>query len=152
MTLRTFHSPIGWICVEGNANEIVSISYADKEPETIGDEDEAVNEGIAQLKEYFAGELKTFSFRLRHQGTAFQQQVWHALQTIPLGETRSYQAIAQLIDKPKACRAVGNANHHNPFPIVVPCHRVIGTSGLLSGYNGGIERKQWLLSHENAQV
>jgi len=152
MTLRTFHSPIGWICVEGNANEIVSISYADKEPETIGDEDEAVNEGIAQLKEYFAGELKTFSLRLRHQGTAFQQQVWHALQTIPLGETRSYQAIAQLIDKPKACRAVGNANHHNPFPIVVPCHRVIGTSGLLSGYNGGIERKQWLLSHENAQV
>jgi methylated-DNA-[protein]-cysteine S-methyltransferase len=152
MTLRSFHSPIGWICVKGDANEIISISYADNEPEIIGDEDEAVNEGIVQLKDYFAGQRKTFSLRLRLQGTTFQQQVWLALQTIPFGETRSYQTMAQLIDTPKACRAVGNANHHNPFPIVVPCHRVIGTSGLLSGYNGGIGRKKWLLAHENVQV
>ena len=152
MTQRSFESPIGWINVKGFANEIVSISFAEQEPETIGDEDEAVNEGIAQLKDYFVGERRTFSLRLSHQGTAFQQKVWQALQTIPFGETRSYQTIAQLIDRPKAYRAVGNANHHNPFPIVVPCHRVIGTSGLLSGYNGGIERKKWLLAHENAQV
>lgn len=152
MTQRSFEAPIGWICVKGLANEIISISFAEQEPETIGDEDEAVNEGIAQLKDYFAGERRTFSLRLRHQGTAFQQQVWRALQTIPFGETRSYQNVAQLIDKPKACRAVGNANHHNPYPIVVPCHRVIGTSGLLSGYNGGIERKKWLLAHETIQV
>ncbi len=152
MTLRSFESPIGWISVEGLANEIVSISFAEQKPETIGDEDEAVNEGIAQLKDYFVGERRTFSLRLRLQGTAFQQKVWRALQTIPFGETRSYQTVAQLIDRPKACRAVGNANHHNPFPIVVPCHRVIGSSGLLSGYNGGTERKQWLLAHENIQV
>jgi methylated-DNA-[protein]-cysteine S-methyltransferase len=152
MTQRFFQSPIGWICVQGDNNEIISISFADQQPEKIGDENEAVSEGIAQLKAYFFGERKTFSLRLRHQGTPFQQKVWLALQTITFGKTCSYQAIAKLIGNAKAYRAVGNANHHNPFPIIIPCHRVIGISGSLSGYNGGIDRKKWLLAHENVQL
>lgn len=148
MTSRSFYSPLGWIVIRGEANELVSISFADEKVPATGTEDATVNEAIDQLKAYFAGERKTFSLPLHKTGTAFQQKVWAALQTIPYGKTSSYQRIAEQIGKPKASRAVGNANHHNPFPIVVPCHRVIGTSGSLGGYNGGIEKKQWLLNLE----
>lgn len=148
MTLRYFQSPIGWVCVQGRDNQITAIFFADEEPAIIGNDNEAVQEGIVQLKAYFDGERQNFALRLKKQGTDFQQQVWNALNTIPFGKTSSYQDVAKHIGKPKAYRAVGNANHRNPFPIVVPCHRVVGTSGLLGGYNGGIERKQWLLAHE----
>jgi methylated-DNA-[protein]-cysteine S-methyltransferase len=101
-----------------------------------------------QLTAYFAGTLNEFELPLQMQGTAFQQRVWEALKSIPYSATLSYGELAQQIGQPKASRAVGLANGRNPISIVVPCHRVIGANGKLTGYGGGIERKQWLLNHE----
>jgi methylated-DNA-[protein]-cysteine S-methyltransferase len=102
----------------------------------------------AQVEAYFAGELRTFDLPLRAQGTAFQQRVWSALERIPFGTTASYGAIAAAVGAPGSARAVGAANGRNPIAIVVPCHRVIGASGALVGYGGGLDRKTWLLTHE----
>jgi methylated-DNA-[protein]-cysteine S-methyltransferase len=101
-----------------------------------------------QLTAYFAGGLTEFDLPLQMPGTAFQQQVWSALKTIDYGTTISYGELAQQIGQPKASRAVGLANGRNPVSIIVPCHRVIGANGKLTGYGGGVERKQWLLNHE----
>jgi methylated-DNA-[protein]-cysteine S-methyltransferase len=101
-----------------------------------------------QLTAYFAGTLTEFDLPLQMRGTTFQQQVWDMLKTIPYGTTISYWELAQQIGHPKASRAVGLANGHNPVSIVVPCHRVIGANGKLTGYGGGLDRKQWLLNHE----
>ncbi len=101
-----------------------------------------------QLSAYFAGSLTKFDLPLQMPGTVFQQQVWSALTTIDYGTTISYGELAQQIGQPKASRAVGLANGRNPVSIIVPCHRVIGANGKLTGYGGGIERKQWLLNHE----
>ncbi|MCT8468461.1 methylated-DNA--[protein]-cysteine S-methyltransferase [Chromohalobacter canadensis] len=105
-----------------------------------------------QLNAYFKGELRDFDVPLDPQGTPFQQRVWAALSRIPFGETRSYAEIARDIDNLKAMRAVGAANGRNPLPIVVPCHRVIGRDGTLTGYAGGIERKAWLLELERTHI
>ena len=103
------------------------------------------------LDEYFSGRRKEFSgIALDMRGTDFQRSVWSALLTIPFGETRSYGDIAKQIGNPKAVRAVGLANGQNPVPVIVPCHRVIGANGKLTGFGGGIETKQWLLAHEGA--
>lgn len=104
----------------------------------------------AQLDAYFAGRSTTFDLPIAAKGTPFQMEVWRILQTIPFGETISYGELARRIGDPKAMRAVGAANGRNPIPIVVPCHRVIGANGSLTGFGGGIERKRWLLAHEGA--
>lgn len=104
-----------------------------------------------QLRAYFAGELETFDLPMKAAGTTFQKTVWRALCDIPFGETVSYKDIAERIGLPKAVRAVGLANGRNPIAVVVPCHRVIGANGKLTGYGGGLPRKQWLLTHENRQ-
>jgi methylated-DNA-[protein]-cysteine S-methyltransferase len=101
-----------------------------------------------QLGEYFAGERREFDLSLRLDGTEFQRRVWKVLTEIPYGETWSYARLAKRIDNPNACRAVGLANGRNPISILVPCHRVIGADGSLTGYGGGVERKRWLLAHE----
>lgn len=101
-----------------------------------------------QLEEYFAGKRRTFDLPLGPQGTPFQQSVWNALRTIPYGETQSYGDIARAIGKPKAVRAVGAANGANPLPIVVPCHRVVGADGSLTGFGGGLPHKKRLLALE----
>ena len=101
-----------------------------------------------QLESYFNGGLVEFEIPLERDGSEFQLKVWGALEKIPYGETRTYGQIATAIDQPRATRAVGLANNQNPIAIVVPCHRVIGADGSLTGYGGGLERKQWLLSHE----
>ncbi len=108
-------------------------------------------ETIAQLKAYFAGELCQFDLPLKMSGTDFQKNVWQQLTTIPYGEIVSYKNIAERVHSPKAMRAVGLANGKNPISIIVPCHRVIGTNGKLTGYGGGLHRKQWLLAHEARQ-
>lgn len=105
-----------------------------------------------QLTEYFAGERKIFTVPLDPQGTEFQQSVWRCLNKIPFGELRSYGEIAKMLNKPKASQAVGGANGRNPITLIVPCHRVIGGNGSLTGYAGGIERKLWLLNHEGANI
>lgn len=109
-----------------------------------------LKEAAAQLKEYFGGTRREFDLPLALEGTAFQRAVWEALLTIPYGETRSYGQIAQNIGNPKACRAVGMANNRNPIAIIVPCHRVIGASGKLVGYGGGLDIKERLLALENS--
>ena len=105
-------------------------------------------EGRRQLTEYFSGTRRRFDLPLAPEGTAFQTQVWAALKDIPWGETRSYGQVAQAIGNPKASRAVGSANHRNPIPILIPCHRVIGADGSLVGYGGGLDLKRALLSLE----
>jgi methylated-DNA-[protein]-cysteine S-methyltransferase len=104
----------------------------------------------AQLEGYFAGELRTFDLPMWLHGTEFQRQVWSGLQAIPYGETISYGELARRVGNPGASRAVGLANGRNPIAIIVPCHRVIGSNGQLTGYGGGIDRKSWLLEHEGA--
>ncbi len=105
-----------------------------------------------QLKEYFAGTRQVFDLPLDPKGTDFQQSVWTCLSNIPFGETFSYKDIAKQLNKPKASQAVGGANGRNPITLIVPCHRVIGANGSLTGYAGGIERKLWLLNHEGVSL
>jgi|SRR6185437_14567318 len=104
----------------------------------------------AQLADYFAGRLQRFDLPLAPQGTAFQREVWRALAAIPFGGTCSYADIARRLGRPTSSRAVGASNGRNPLPIVVPCHRVIGADGSLTGYAGGLASKEWLLRHERA--
>jgi methylated-DNA-[protein]-cysteine S-methyltransferase len=118
-----------------------------------GDDDPLLREAARQLAAYFAGELEEFDLPVGAQGTPFQQAVWARLRKIPFGETMTYGEIAaELGMGGHAARAVGMANGRNPVPIVVPCHRVVGSSGKLTGYGGGMARKQWLLSHEHAAL
>jgi len=105
-----------------------------------------------QLHEYFTGKRKTFDFPLAPKGTPFQLAVWNALLEIPYGDTVTYAELARRIGKPSAVRAVGAANGANPIPVIIPCHRVIGSNGTLTGYGGGIERKQWLLALEGRRL
>ncbi len=107
-----------------------------------------VQQALEQLSAYFAGNLRVFDLTLAPQGTAFQKTVWTQLRAIPYGATASYGAIATAIGKPTAARAVGMANSKNPLPIVVPCHRIIGSNGALTGFAGGLDTKRWLLAHE----
>ncbi|WP_108007456.1 methylated-DNA--[protein]-cysteine S-methyltransferase [Streptomyces sp. VMFN-G11Ma] len=117
--------------------------------ETFGEPDERpFAEAEEQLTAYFAGELKEFTLELRLNGTPFQRTVWDQLRRIPYGETRSYGELADALGKPSASRAVGLANGRNPIGIIVPCHRVVGANGSLTGYGGGLERKQRLLDFE----
>jgi methylated-DNA-[protein]-cysteine S-methyltransferase len=115
-------------------------------------DDDAFDDLRVQLNEYFAGNRREFDLPLNARGTAFQKRVWSALRDIPYGETASYGATATAIGTPTASRAVGLANGQNPISIVVPCHRVVGADGSLTGYGGGIEAKRWLLAHEAGHV
>lgn len=108
-------------------------------------------EAVGQLEQYFAGRRESFSLPLDLYGTTFQKQVWQALTTIPYGERRSYKQMAEAIGSPKAVRAVGGANNRNPIPIIIPCHRVVGADGSLTGYAGGLDLKQLLLGLEDAR-
>jgi methylated-DNA-[protein]-cysteine S-methyltransferase len=109
-------------------------------------------EAEAQLHAYFAGELERFELPLAARGTSFQRSVWDALAEIPYGSTTTYSELAARIGRPSACRAVGAANGRNPLPVIVPCHRVIGAAGALTGYGGGLERKGLLLALETAEA
>ncbi len=115
-------------------------------------DDALLREPIRQLRAFFAGELRRFDLPLKPEGTAFQLRVWDALREIPFGETRSYGELARRVGNPTASRAVGLANGANPIAIIVPCHRVIGSNGKLTGYGGGLENKRWLLDFEAQQM
>lgn len=146
-----YHAPVGELVITYQDGAVIALKRADATalPE---DAPNALTEAVCQqLDEYFAGTRTTFDFPLRLQGTPFQEKVWAALRDIPYGETRSYQQIAQAIGQPKACRAVGMANHRNPIYIVVPCHRVVGANGALTGYGGGLHMKKALLELEARQ-
>ena len=148
----TFETPLGLLHVIECEDAIVQIHFVQENTKPFADafhrETALLLEAKRQLTEYFAGARKIFSLPLHASGTAFQKQVWKQLEQIPYGETRSYGEIAKAIGNPKAARAVGSANHCNPIAIVVPCHRVIGATGKLVGYAGGLEIKRSLLELE----
>ena len=150
---RTIDSPVGPLTLAGSGSTLIHLRMLDQshEPDRSGWEPadpDAFAGVVTQLDAYFAGTLTEFDVDLRLDGTEFQRRVWAALQTIPYGETRSYGQIADQIGSPAASRAIGLANGRNPISIIVPCHRVIGSSGSLTGYGGGIERKRTLLELE----
>ena len=142
----TMQSPLGFLTVTEENRAITALSFGgDREtsPPT-----PLLQEAYRQLTAYFSGTRRTFDLPLSPRGTPFQTAVWQALCAIPYGETRTYGEIAAAVGKPSACRAVGMANHNNPIPIFIPCHRVIGRNGTLTGYAGGLERKGKLLHLE----
>jgi len=143
-------APFGEILVAKDGDAVVEIGFHPGDVPWQRDDD-AVADVAAQLDAYFRGKRRSFELLLAPRGTEFQQLVWQALQRIPYGETRSYSDIAREIGRPAAVRAVGAANGANPIPIVIPCHRVVGSNGSLTGFGGGIETKRWLLALESPQ-
>ena len=148
-TFKTYYkSPIGIIEIEGTQNSIVAVNFVDQAQSAEDDLPRCIRECAKQIDEYFYVNRKHFTLNLLMQGTDFQKSVWRQLKKIPYGTTASYAEVAVAIGKPTACRAVGAANGQNPISIIVPCHRVIGSDGNLTGYGGGLWRKKWLLKHE----
>jgi methylated-DNA-[protein]-cysteine S-methyltransferase len=155
---KHMRSPVGTLTLVATDAGLAAVLWEDDRPGrvrlTVEDEERlhpVLLETERQLKEYFAGRRRQFTLTLDLSGTAFQRKVWRALATIPFGETRSYAQIAREIGLPTAARAVGAANNRNPVSIVAPCHRVIGSTGALTGYAGGLEVKARLLAFERAQ-
>jgi methylated-DNA-[protein]-cysteine S-methyltransferase len=150
---KSIDSPLGALRLVATDTALVGVYYPGHAPApAVGGEDVAshpvLDQAARELHEYFAGRRRAFSIPLAPGGTAFQRAVWSLLTTIPFGEQRSYAWLAQQIGDPGACRAVGAANGRNPLSIIVPCHRVVGRDGRLTGYAGGLDRKRWLLAHE----
>lgn len=157
LTYRTIDSPVGPLTLAGRGSTLMHLRMTNQshDPDRSGwtpAGPDAFADVVEQLNAYFAGALTDFGVDLELAGTEFQQRVWAALRTIPYGETRSYGEIAEQIGSPGAARAVGLANGRNPIAIIVPCHRVIGAAGSMTGYGGGIDRKKMLLTLEGIQA
>ena len=155
---KTMKSPVGRLKLVASERGLAAILWENDDAKRVRlaplreDKNHPVlRETERQLNDYFAGKLKKFSLKFDFAGTDFQKEVWRALAAIPFGETRSYRDIARQIGRPKAVRAVGAANGRNPISIIVPCHRVIGSNGRLTGYAGGLETKAFLLKKESAK-
>ena len=144
-----YKTPIGTAKIVGDNNGIQSIAILDDEVKTSNTVPECLQKCVLQLDEYFSGSRKEFNLKLNPQGTEFQKKVWTELLEISFGKSRTYLEQSKHFGDPKAIRAVASANGKNPICIVVPCHRVIGSDGSLTGYAGGIWRKKWLLEHES---
>lgn len=151
-------SPVGPLRLVGGAAGLAGVLWEKQDPAKSGfeldgeaDGDPVLLQAARELGEYFAGERREFSVPLDFTGTEFQNKVWRALRSIPFGETRSYGELATQVGAPKASRAVGAANGRNPIPIILPCHRVIGSSGSLTGFGGGLSMKKQLLAHEQGR-
>jgi len=156
---RKISSPIGRIYISADNSHLLAISFSDKrqsaadpDSEIIFESNPIIQQAAEQLQEYFALKRTTFDLPITFTGTEFQRKTWQSLLNIPYGETRSYLQQALAIGNPKAVRAVGRANGLNPIAIVVPCHRVIGKSGKLTGYAGGLDKKEFLLNLESKIV
>ncbi len=148
-----YSSPIGELLLVGSEEGLEEIRFPIKlrnnQPEPDWENDPAFfKEPLQQLSQYFSGRLKVFTIKLNPTGTHFQKKVWQELENVPFGQTASYAEIAKRLNNPKACRAVGGANGKNPTPIIVPCHRIIGKDGSLTGFGGGLDVKEFLLQHE----
>jgi methylated-DNA-[protein]-cysteine S-methyltransferase len=153
MNYQLLDTPIGRLRLLSTGTHLAAIEFSNQHSNTEGDtcsSDEVLERSASQLQEYFAGRRKTFDLPLAPRGTDFQCCVWRALSDIPWGAVCSYADIARAIDRPKAVRAVGAANGRNPLPIVVPCHRVIGSDGSLTGFAGGLDMKRKLLALEGS--
>ena len=150
-----FNSPVGAIRIIENGKAIISLKFivnpSNPPLDTVEQETPLIKETFKQLTEYFDGKLTVFDVPVDAQGTEFQQSVWKALCTIPYGETRTYKQIAELVNCPKGARAIGMANNRNPVAIIIPCHRIIGADGSLTGYASGLHNKEKLLQIESNQ-
>lgn len=142
-----YESPIGLVEIGGTSEGITSLLFVEERRPGAATND-VCEEAVRQISEYFAGSRQAFDLPITLRGTEFQREVWRGLRSITYGQTVSYGDLARAIGKPSAVRAVGAANGDNPISIIVPCHRVIGSDGGLTGYGGGLERKEWLLKHE----
>ncbi|MFW1677006.1 methylated-DNA--[protein]-cysteine S-methyltransferase [Pontibacter sp. JAM-7] len=149
MYATMMNTALGTLLIKANDDAVTSIHFM-RDGETVPElvSNPVTDLCIQQLSEYFGGQRNRFTLPLRPQGTPFQQQVWQALQDIPYGLTCSYGDLARKIGNPRAARAIGMANNRNPIPILIPCHRVIGSKGQLTGYSGGLSQKNYLLSLE----
>lgn len=143
------NTPLGFTEIQGDENGISKIHVMNEDVEISTKIPKELKEAVIQLQDYFDGKRTTFTFPLNPSGTEFQKKVWDELLHIPFGKTCSYLELSKKLGDVKAIRAVASANGKNPLWIVVPCHRVIGTDGSLTGYAGGLWRKKWLLEHEN---
>lgn len=148
METAFFNSPLGIAKITGDQDGICEISIL-QQGEASAEIPDVLQNPIDQLQEYFQGRRSSFDFKLNPKGTDFQQKVWKELLNVPFGKTLSYLELSKKLGDVKAIRAVASANGKNPLWIVVPCHRIIGTDGSLTGYAGGLWRKKWLLEHEN---
>jgi methylated-DNA-[protein]-cysteine S-methyltransferase len=150
----TLPTPLGPLILVATERALVAVEFAERAlvAGVPSGRTPLLDEACAQLRAYFAGERREFDLPLAPEGTAFQRAVWTALRAIPCGETRTYGDVARQVGRPAAVRAVGAANGRNPIAIVVPCHRVIGADGSLTGYGGGLDRKRWLLAHERGEL
>jgi methylated-DNA-[protein]-cysteine S-methyltransferase len=142
-------TPLGHVQIVGDHSGITSISISDTQEELSSVIPDTLFDCVVQLKAYFNNELKTFNLKLNPVGTSFQKYVWQQLEAIPFGTTISYLELSRQLGNIKAVRAVASANSKNPLLIIIPCHRVIGSDGNLTGYAGGLGRKKWLLNHES---
>ncbi|WP_079735538.1 methylated-DNA--[protein]-cysteine S-methyltransferase [Salegentibacter salegens] len=142
-------TPLGTAKISGDEVGISAIQILDKEMPSSKEIPDFLQSAVQQLDDYFKGNLENFNLKLNPKGTDFQQKVWKALSEIPFGKTCSYLELSRKLGDEKAIRAVASANGKNPLWVVIPCHRVIGSDGSLTGYAGGLYRKQWLLNHEN---
>ena len=143
-----YESPVGALTLAENEGRLVFLLFGKRQIDMPYGENDFLRGVIMQLDAYFAGERRSFDIPIEMCGTPFQKKVWTALQSIPYGSTVSYKELAEMIGSPKACRAVGSANNKNPISIIVPCHRVIGADGKLTGYGGGVDNKAYLLKLE----
>jgi methylated-DNA-[protein]-cysteine S-methyltransferase len=143
------NTPLGIAKLEGDELGLSNITILDSEEKLTDVIPEELEDAVYQINEYFEGKRTQFSLTLNPEGTDFQKKVWEALEQIPYGKTVSYMDLSKILGDPKAIRAVAAANGKNPLWIIVPCHRVIGSDGSLTGYAGGLHRKKWLLEHES---
>ncbi|WP_321346448.1 methylated-DNA--[protein]-cysteine S-methyltransferase [uncultured Draconibacterium sp.] len=149
---RYINSPVGWLRLQSTETHLTAVCFDAEENINSSVQPIILKETESQLKEYFTGDRKHFNLRLAPEGTEFQLKIWQLVEKVPFGETSSYLDIAKQSGSEKNTRAVGLANGKNPIPIIIPCHRIIGSSGKLTGYAGGLERKRWLLKHELANT
>lgn len=148
MEAAYLNTPLGWARIEGDSDGLTAVTILDEAPKTDEIVPEILEDAVYQLREYFEGKRRQFSLKLQFLGTPFQMSVWNQLTHIPYGKTISYLQLSEQLGDPKAVRAVAAANGKNPFWVIVPCHRVVGSDGSLTGYAGGLHRKKWLLDHE----
>lgn len=149
MKTAQIQTPIGILEITGDELGITSVVFIDSNVSPSKEVPSELEAAVTQLTEYFKGQRDNFELKLAPQGTDFQKKVWETLQEIPFGKTSSYQKVANVLGDPKVIRAAASANGKNPISIIIPCHRVIGSDGSLTGYAGGLHRKKWLLAHEN---
>ncbi|MCF8278162.1 MAG: methylated-DNA--[protein]-cysteine S-methyltransferase [Flavobacteriales bacterium] len=153
MNVGFVKSPIGWLKITQENGALSEVHFVDDDANNYAEPTDGILKVCSlQLTEYFEGRRTVFDIPLAPIGTDFQKTVWKELQSIPFGKTISYMDMAKRLGDPKVIRAAGTANGKNPIAIIIPCHRVVGSDGSLTGYAGGLKRKQWLLEHESAQT